>query len=97
MQPELQPVEKQVFENGLWDLHRQTSKLPPLTDRALDLRFLSIILFLSFAYYSNRPDRANQRPGCVRSVQQRLSRCCGVFAQLRLSLCSFYLVLKDIG
>ncbi|KAF9036774.1 ras guanine nucleotide exchange factor domain-containing protein [Panaeolus papilionaceus] len=32
MQPELQPVEKQVFENGLWDLHRQTSKLPPLTD-----------------------------------------------------------------
>ncbi|PPQ72493.1 hypothetical protein CVT24_003256 [Panaeolus cyanescens] len=32
MEPELQPVEKKVFEDGLWDLYNQTSKLPPLTD-----------------------------------------------------------------
>jgi hypothetical protein len=32
MGPGLQPVEEQDFKAGLWQLHEQTSKLPPLTD-----------------------------------------------------------------
>lgn len=32
MAPGLQPVEEKDFKAGLWQLHEQTSRLPPLTD-----------------------------------------------------------------
>ena len=31
----LQPVEKEVFKAGLWMLHEETGKLPPLINRGL--------------------------------------------------------------
>jgi len=33
MDPYLQPREEEVFKAGLWMLHEETAKLPPLTDR----------------------------------------------------------------
>lgn len=35
MLPSLPPREKEDFKAGLWQLHEQTARLPPLTDRAL--------------------------------------------------------------
>ena len=33
MDPQLHPIEEEVFKAGLWMLHEETAKLPPLTDR----------------------------------------------------------------
>lgn len=33
LNPNLAPSEERTFIDGLWTLHEQTSKLPPLVDR----------------------------------------------------------------
>jgi hypothetical protein len=35
MDPLLEPVKEESFKAGLWMLHEETAKLPPLTDREL--------------------------------------------------------------